>query len=72
MTHLTNEGIKEDMRKRGIEGDLDNIDPGCFTAEDLRKSIQEDVEILRSSTHLKGAQIRGFVLTTETGLLEEI
>ncbi len=71
MTFLTNDGIKEDMSKRGVKGH-DDIDFGCYTAEDLKKSVLEDVQILQADSLLKGVDVRGFVLSTESGLLEEL
>lgn len=74
MTHLTNDEIKEDVKKRDSEGTMDTskIDFGCFTAADLEKTILEDVSALKAESLLKNVEIRGFVLTTETGLLQEI
>jgi carbonic anhydrase len=74
MTHLTNESIKEDVRKRDVDGSADasKIDFGCFTEADLEKTILEDVETLKGESLLKGVEIRGFVLTTETGVLREL
>jgi hypothetical protein len=71
MTHLTDEGIREDIRKRGFEGGED-IDFGCFEASKLRKSVEEDVEKLKGEKMLVDVDVRGFVLVTETGLLEEV
>lgn len=70
MTHLTNEGIKEDGRQRGV--DSTDIDFGCFTEEELKQSVLDDVQILKDDKMLKGVEIRGFVLSTESGLLEEL
>lgn len=71
MTHLTDEGIKQDVLKRGIEGPVD-VNFGCFTGEEIKESILEDVQTLKAERLLKDVEIRGFVLTTETGILEEL
>jgi hypothetical protein len=71
MTHLTDEGIRDDMSKRGLEGGED-IEFRCFEASELRKSVEEDVLRLREEKVLVGTGVRGFVLVTETGLLEEV
>lgn len=70
MTHLTNEEIAEDGRQRGV--DTNAIDFGCFTAEHLKQSVLDDVQILKNDNRLEGLEIRGFVLGTESGLLEEV
>jgi carbonic anhydrase len=74
MTHLTSEGIKDDVRKRDTEGKMDtsHINFGCFPKEDLEKSIHEDVAALKADPLVAGVEVRGFVLTTETGLLREV
>lgn len=74
MTHLTDEGIREDVRKRdpGDAAAAEKIDFGCFTEEDLEKTILEDVATLKGEKLLKGVDIRGYVLSTETGHLQEL
>lgn len=74
MTHLTNQGINESVKERTTGGHdtLDNTDFGCFASEDLEKVILEDVKAFRAQEELQGIDIRGFVLTTETGLLREL
>lgn len=70
MTHLHDEEILENVRKYDPEHTDSNF--GCFAAEDLEKVILEDVETLRAEKALTGVDIRGYVLTTETGLLREL
>lgn len=74
MTHLTNEGIKEDIHKRNPEHSTaaEKIDFGCFAADDLEKVILEDVDTLKAEPLLQGVDIRGYVLITETGELREL
>ena len=76
MTHLTETQIREDVKKRGNSDaarDAENIPSfGCFAAEDLEKTIREDVEALKAEALLSEVEVRGFVLSTETGLLREI
>lgn len=74
MTHLTNEGIKEDIRNRNAEDSAaaEKIDFGCFAADDLENVILEDVKTLQSESMLKGVDIRGYVLITETGELRQL
>ncbi|KIY04242.1 uncharacterized protein Z520_00936 [Fonsecaea multimorphosa CBS 102226] len=71
MTHLTDEGIKKDILERGIDG-AEGINFGCFRGEDIKKSVLDDVQTLKAERLLKDVEVRGFVLTTETGLLEEL
>lgn len=74
MTHLTDEQIKEDVRKRDSEDGTaaEKIDFGCFTESDLEKVILQDVESLRAEKLLRGVDVRGYVLSTETGRLQEL
>lgn len=74
MTHLTNEGIKEDIRRRhpAHPEAAEGIDFGCFKAEDLEKTIMEDVNALKAEQLLEGVDVRGYVLSTETGRLREL
>ena len=75
MTHLTDNQIRQDVKKRDANGatrDADKMSFGCFAADDLEKTILEDVEALKAETLLKEVEVRGFVLSTETGVLREI
>lgn len=70
MTHLHDEEILEDARK--VDPETTDTNFGCFAAEDLEKVILEDVETLKAAKSLKGVDIRGYVLVTETGRLHEL
>ena len=74
MTHLTDEEIKSDVKKRVPEEAerVEGIEFGCFAAEDFEKTILEDVETLRTDKLLRGVEVRGFALSTETGVLKEL
>lgn len=73
MAHITDDLIKEDAKKRGVEsGELVHVDFGCFAEEDLEKTILEDVETLKKEKVLEGVEIKGYVLSTETGVLSEL
>lgn len=74
MTHLTNESIKDDVLNRSSEdaAAAEMIDFGCFAADDLEKVVLEDVETLKANYMLQGVDIRGYILTTETGQLREL
>ena len=75
MTHLTEDGIRQDAKTRTPEA-VEEIDAtkvyGCFSAADFEKTIKTDVETLRSSKVLAGVEIRGLALDTETGLVREL
>lgn len=71
MTHLVDEDIKSDLRNHGIKG-AEDIDFGCYAAKDIKQSILDDIETLKANPLLEGVNFKGFVLITETGLLEEI
>ncbi|KIW10476.1 hypothetical protein PV08_11440 [Exophiala spinifera] len=74
MTHLTNKEIQDDIvAKFPAEAETAKaINFGCFTGEDLVKSIKEDVEALKAEEILKGIEIVGFALDTVTGLLSAV
>ena len=74
MTHLTNDGIKEDVKRRNHEHAerADSINFGCFSADDFEKTILEDVDYLKAEPLLEGVEIRGFAFITETGVLKEL
>lgn len=74
MTFLTNEQIKEDVLKRNPENAVatEGIDFGCFGESELEKIVLQDVKSLRAEKLLQGVDIRGYVLSTETGHLQEL
>lgn len=71
MTHLTDQGIKEDVNKRtpAEAGRADAIDFGCFTPDEFEETIREDVRRLKAEKLLEGMDILGFKFITETGEL---
>lgn len=73
-TYLTTEGIKGDVVARNPESasTVKDMDFRVFAEGDLDKSVVEDVQALRASDLLVGANVRGFVLDLETGLLREV
>lgn len=74
MTHLTDEGIKSDIKKRtpaeAPRGDA--IDFGTFTADDFEDTIRKDVQTLKGEKMLQGMDILGFAFITETGELKPV
>lgn len=72
MTHITDDQIREDLRKNGADDDAVKEGFGCFTTEDLEQTILEDVETLKKHEWLRGAEIKGYLLETETGVLREL
>lgn len=74
MTFLTDEQIKEDVRKRNPDhaAAAAGIDFGCFRTADLEKVVLQDVHSLRAEKLLQGVDIRGYVLVTETGRLRQL
>lgn len=74
ITYLTEDGIREDVKKRTPDavGDIPDTPYGCLAAADFEKAIQIDVEALRKSKILAGMEIRGLALDTETGLVREL
>lgn len=74
MTHLTDDGIREDIAKRHPNHPeaAEGIDFGCFRAEDLEKTILEDVNALKAEKLLEGVDVIGYVLDTETGKLRAL
>ena len=71
MTHLTDDGIRADLQNRGLKV-ADDTDFGCYISEDMDKSVQDDIETLKADPLLEGVRFRGFVLSTESGLLREL
>ena len=71
MTCLTDDGIKHDLHECGVE-EVTMLLSVRFTADDLKKSALEDVKTLNTDGLLKIVEIRGFVLSTESVLLEDI
>lgn len=75
MTHLNDEGIRKDAKTRTPDaaGEVDATESyGCFEAADFEETIRIDVKALRSAEVLKGVQVRGLALDTETGLVREL
>lgn len=74
MTHLDEEGIKNDIRKRtpaeAPRGSA--IDFGTFTADEFEDIIKKDVQTLRDEKMLQGMDILGFAFITETGELKPV
>lgn len=75
ITHLTDDGIRNDAKTRTPDA-AEEIDAmgsfGCFGAADFEKMIKVDVEVLRKAKVLAGVEIRGLALDTETGLVREL
>lgn len=75
MTHLTDEGILADIRKRSpgeVAATAEGIDFGCFRADELAESIKKDVQTLRAEPLLDGVDVLGFAFETETGVLKVV
>ena len=75
MTHLTDEGMLADIRKRSpaeVAATAEGIDFGCFRADDLEETIKKDVHTLRAEPLLEGIDILGFALDTVTGVLRVV
>lgn len=76
MTHLTDEGILADIRKRtpneAAVAAAEKIDFGCFTADEFEDAIRKDVQILRDEKLLEGMEILGLAFDTDTGLLKVV
>lgn len=70
--HVTNDGIRADLQARGAVGNTGGIDFGTFRAEDLDKTVVDDVAWLRGQTLLVNVHVRGFVLDLDSGLLREV
>lgn len=74
MTHLTEDGIRHDVKKRTPDaaGEIPDEPYGCLAAEDFEKAIKDDVEKLRKSKVLARVEIRGMALETETGVVRQL
>ena len=74
ITHITDEDIRQDAMKRtpNARGVNEHVAYGCIPASEFEKTIQEDVEILRSADVLAGVDVRGFAMETETGFVAEL
>lgn len=74
MTHLTDEGILEDIRKRTPDAaaSAEGIDFGCFTADDFEETIRKDVQTLKAEKLLEGVEILGLAFDTDTGDLKVV
>lgn len=74
MAHLSDEGIRGDIRRRtpaeAARGDV--IDFGTFEFDELEDVVRRDVQTLKDEKMLQGMDILGFVLITETGELKPI
>lgn len=74
MTHLNEEGIKNDIRKRtpaeAPRGSA--IDFGTFGADEFENIIRKDVQTLKDEKMLQGMDILGFAFITETGELKPV
>lgn len=75
MMHLTQQQIVEEAKKRTPEA-ANKIhalgDYGCFTGEELEKSVEEDVLLLKSEKSLEGIMILGFTLDLGSGLVKQL
>ncbi|PVH99361.1 hypothetical protein DM02DRAFT_656514 [Periconia macrospinosa] len=74
MTHLTSEGIKQDIAKRtpGEAARGAAIDFGTFSTEEFEDTIKQDVQTFKDEKMLEGMDILGFAFITETGELKRI
>lgn len=74
MTHLSNEQIRGDVKKRTPVQvtQADAIEFGTFTTEQLEDVLREDVQALKDEKMLHGMEILGFVFITETGELKKV
>jgi hypothetical protein len=74
MTHLNEEGIRSDVKKRtpaeAARGDA--IDFGTFSADEFEDVIRKDVQTLKDEKLLQGMDILGFAFITETGELKPV
>jgi carbonic anhydrase len=74
MTHLSEENIKADIKRRtpaeASRGDSMNF--GTFEAAEFEDTIRKDVETLRNEKLLQGMDILGFAFITETGELRPV
>ena len=74
MTHLHEEEIKNDIRKRTpAEAQRGSaIDFGTFGADEFEEVIRKDVQTLKDEKLLEGMDILGFAFITETGELKPV
>lgn len=75
MMHLSQQQIVDEAKKR-TPGATDKIqalgDYGCFTEEELEKSVIEDVQKLRGEKSLEGIQVLGFTMDLNDGLVKPL
>ncbi|KAH7407088.1 carbonic anhydrase [Phaeosphaeria sp. MPI-PUGE-AT-0046c] len=74
MTHLTTQGIRDDVKKRtpGEAGRANEMEFGAFAAEDFEETIRKDVQVLKEDKLLAGMDVFGFAFITETGELKVV
>jgi len=74
LTHITDEEIKDNLKKR-VSGpeEVKEVDGMVFgSIVDPEQTVKEDVKVLRESSWFRGQQIVGLVQDTETGLLKDV
>lgn len=75
MMHLSQGQIVEEAKKRtpGASEKIEALgDYGCFTEDELGKSVICDVKKLKGEQSLEGIQIFGFVLDLNSGLVRQL
>ena len=74
MTQVTDEQVRREAIERtpAAAAEVEGQRYGCFPAEELEKTVKDDVTKLRDAKVLEGVDIRGFILETETGIVREL
>lgn len=74
MIHLSDEGVKSDIKNRTpTQATLaDAIEFLTFSHEDVEDVVRRDVQVLKDEEMLDGLNILGFVFDTETGELKQV
>jgi carbonic anhydrase len=74
MTHLSEEDIKADIKKRTPAEALrgSSMEFGTFGADEFEDTIKKDVETLKNEKLLQGMDVLGFAFITETGELRPV
>lgn len=75
MMHLSQDQIVEEAKARTPEAAAKIKalgDYGCFTGDELDKSVKEDVMKLKAEKSLEGIQILGFTLDLDSGLVKQL
>ena len=74
MTHMTDEEIRREAKERtpAATPEIESATYGCWTPSEFEQSIKDDVRVLQKSEVLKGVNIFGFQLVTETGIVTKI